>query len=218
MMGATECEIPGALEKQETPRVRPLIRTICGEAWKIRGRLLTPQIDVRGPAVAHARKWLSRTSARWPYERLLELTRHELDILAGCLWRVASAMGEEPEPYRRLRSNIGRRLGVPTGEFEDEAELGNPDPLEVAKAVAAQQEIKQQLQRNFRADDEAGYLDRRRRLRLAFRSVPKSFASSLLERLLFNTGNPVTKLFRYKLHPATQSEMINILKGKLEVI
>src|SRR5262245_32752765 len=103
--------------------VRPHIRSICGEAQRIRSRLLTAQGALRGRAIVHARKWLRRTSSRWPYERLQELTRRDLDILAGCLYGVASAMGEEPEPYRRLRSDIGKLLGVPAGELEGGAEL-----------------------------------------------------------------------------------------------
>jgi len=109
----------------ETPRLRPLIRSICGEARGIRSRLLAPQARAR--AIGYARKWLRRTSGRWPYERLRELTRRELDILAGCLYGVASAMGEEPEPYRRLRSDIGRLLRVPAGESASEFEIFPPD-------------------------------------------------------------------------------------------
>jgi len=43
-----------------------------------------------------------------------------------------------------------------------------------------------------------------RRLRLAFQSVPKSHAQKLLGRLLLDTSDSLTKLFRYKRHPATQ--------------
>src|SRR5262249_56252726 len=99
--------------ERESSRVRPLISSICGEAHRIRSRLLTLQGGLCRGAIVHARKWLRRTSNRWPYESLRELTRRELDILAGCLYGVVSAMGEEPEPYRRLRSDIGRLLGVP---------------------------------------------------------------------------------------------------------
>jgi len=106
----------------EAPRLRPLIRSICGEAQGIRRRLLTSRADARGGAIAYARKWLRRTSNRWPYDRLRDLTRRELDILAGCLYGVVSAMGEEPEPYRRLRSDIGRLLGVPAVRRAHETE------------------------------------------------------------------------------------------------
>jgi len=115
--GTDALEFLGESEERETPRVRPLIRSICGEARGIRRRLLTPQGGDRRYAVEHARKWLRRTSNRWPYESLRELTRRELDLLAGCLYGVASAMGEEPESYRRLRSDIGRLLRVPGGEI-----------------------------------------------------------------------------------------------------
>jgi hypothetical protein len=81
--------------------------------------------------------------------------------------------------------------------------------------ILAREQIETQLRRNFRADDEPGYLDRRKRLRLAFRSVPKRFARRLLAILQEDTSHPLTKLFRYKLHPATQDEMISILKKKL---
>jgi hypothetical protein len=86
---------------------------ICGEARKHRSRLVTARGALRSRAIVHARKWLRTTANRWPYERLRELTRRELDIIAGCLYGVASAIGEETEPYRRLRSDIGRLLGVP---------------------------------------------------------------------------------------------------------
>lgn len=95
--------------------------------------------------------------------------------------------------------------------------LNPPDPVDVATFLLAQGEIKKQLERNFRAEDEPGYLDRRARLRAAFHSVPKSFAGSLLDRF-FNKNDPLTKLFFYKLHPATQAEMISILQKKLDVI
>jgi hypothetical protein len=105
--------------ERESSRLRPLIRGICGKAYRIRSRLLTPQGGLRGGAIVHARKWLRRNSNRWPYESLRELTRRELDVLAGCRYGVVSAMGEEPEPYRRLRSDIGKRLGVPAGEITE---------------------------------------------------------------------------------------------------
>jgi hypothetical protein len=93
-----------------------------------------------------------------------------------------------------------------------------PDPVDTVTFLITQNKIKQQLQRNFRADDEPGYLDRRRRLREAFQSVPKSFAQGLLEKLLFDNNDPLTKLFNYKLHHATRNEMITILQNKLDVI
>lgn len=111
--------------ERESPGLRPLIRSICGEARRIRSRLLTAQGGLRGRVIVYARKWLSRTASRWPSERLRELTRRELDIFAGCLYGIASAMGEEPQAYRRLRSDIGRLLRVPAGELEDEAALEN---------------------------------------------------------------------------------------------
>src|SRR5262249_31553801 len=109
--------------ERESSRVRPLISSICGEAHRIRSRLLTLQGGLCRGAIVHARKWLRRTSNRWPYESLRELTRRELDVLAGCLYGVVSAMSEEPESYRQLRSDIGKRLGVPVNELEGEAEL-----------------------------------------------------------------------------------------------
>jgi V8-like Glu-specific endopeptidase len=121
----------------ESSRLRPLIRSICGEARRIRSRLLTAHGAPRSRAIVYARKWLRHASSRWRYEHLRELTRRELDILAGCLYGVASAMDEQPEPYRRLRSDIGKLLGVPAGELEGEAGMddgarprgsGSPDP------------------------------------------------------------------------------------------
>jgi hypothetical protein len=35
---------------------------------------------------------------------------------------------------------------------------------------------------------------------------------------LLDPNDPLAKLFRYKLHPATQREMLSILESKLEVI
>jgi V8-like Glu-specific endopeptidase len=111
--------------ESESSRLRPVVRSICGEARRIRSRVLAAPGALRSRAIVHARIWLRRTANRWPYERLLKesLTRRDLDILAGCLYGVASAIGEEPEPYRRLRSDIGRLLGAPSGEFDDEAAL-----------------------------------------------------------------------------------------------
>lgn len=98
----------------ELEYLQPVIRSICGEARNIRSGLLTARGTLRSGAIVHARKWLRRTANRWPYERLRTLARRELDILAGCLYGVASAMGEETEPYRRLRSDIGILLNVPS--------------------------------------------------------------------------------------------------------
>jgi V8-like Glu-specific endopeptidase len=110
--------------ESESFRLRPVVRSICGEARRIRSRVLAAPGAPRSRAIAHARIWLRRTANRWPYERLREeLTRRDLDILAGCLYGVASAIGEEPEPYRRLRSDMGRLLRVPSGEFGDQAAL-----------------------------------------------------------------------------------------------
>ncbi len=92
-----------------------------------------------------------------------------------------------------------------------------PDPADIASFLILKNEIKKQLDRNFRADDEPGYLDRRRRLRIAFQAVPKAFASDLLGHLLFK-NDPLAKLFHYKLHDATQQEMIGILQRKLETL
>ena len=111
-MAATEFELLGELGEWEMPRVRPHIRAICGEARRIRNRVLTLKGGDHGAAIVQARKWLTRTSTRWPYEALRQLTRRELDILAGCLYGVASALGEEPEPYSRLRTDIGKALGM----------------------------------------------------------------------------------------------------------
>lgn len=127
--------VRGGRAEYETPRVRPLIRSICGEARRIRSRLLSTPGAARGRANVHARIWLTRTANRWPYERLRDLSRRDLDILAGCTYGVASALGEEPAPYRRLRSDIGRLLGVPAAEAEGEL-IGNDDRVRVADTLA----------------------------------------------------------------------------------
>lgn len=103
-------------------RVRPLIRSVCGEAQRLRGRLLASHRMGRAGGAPQARKWLIRASNRWPQGALRELTRRELDLLAGCLYGVASAIGEEPEAYRRVRLHIGRLLAIPTTSLESEAE------------------------------------------------------------------------------------------------
>ena len=101
--------------------------------------------------------------------------------------------------------------------------IGQPDPLQqdpadVATFLLAESSIKTQLQRNFHAGDERGILDRRQQLREAFNSVPKRFASGLLDRLIFNSNDPLTRLFRYKIAMATRNEMLGILRQKLEII
>lgn len=123
----------------ESSRLRPLIRSICGEARRIRSRLLTLPGGLRGRATMHAKKWLRHTANRWPHEKLSKLPQRDLDILAGCLYGVASAIGDEPEPYRRMRSDIGRLLGVPSGEFEGEA--GLDDLLPSQRSDSADPEI-----------------------------------------------------------------------------
>lgn len=90
------------------------------------------------------------------------------------------------------------------------------DPADVPAFLIAKNKIQMQLQRNFREDDERGILDRRQRLREAFNLIPTSFASSLLERLMFNSNDPLTRLFRYKIATATRNEMLRILQRKLE--
>jgi hypothetical protein len=90
---------------------------------------------------------------------------------------------------------------------------GTIDPVDVAKYLLSQAEIKRQLERNFRADDVAGFLDRRRKLRQAFESVPKSFAQHLFARLL-NKNDPLAKLFNYKIATPSRNEMISILLKK----
>lgn len=97
------------------------------------------------------------------------------------------------------------------------AEMDQP-PINLGEAdefLKAGAEIRRQLNRNFRADDEAGYLDRRQKLRLAFRSVPDSFAEFLFEQLT-DKKDPLTKMFRYKLHDATVNEMLGILFEKVK--
>jgi|GraSoiStandDraft_51_1057287.scaffolds.fasta_scaffold368863_1 hypothetical protein len=81
------------------------------------------------------------------------------------------------------------------------------------KALEAVAEVKKQLERNFRADDEPGILDRRRRLRAAFNSVPKLFAPSLQTRLT-DKNDELGRLFHYKLATPTRNEMLNILLSK----
>jgi hypothetical protein len=101
--------------------------------------------------------------------------------------------------------------------------IGQPDPLQqdpadVTTFLIAVNRIKTQLQRNFQVNDERGILDRRQRLREAFNLVPKSFSSGLLERLIFNSNDPLTRLFRYKIATATRNEMLGILQQKQETI
>jgi len=90
---------------------------------------------------------------------------------------------------------------------------GTVDPVDVANYLLTQAEIKRQLERNFRAGDVAGFLDRRRKLRQAFESVPRSFAQHLLGRLV-NKHHPLAKLFNYKIATSTRNELIAILLKK----
>lgn len=92
------------------------------------------------------------------------------------------------------------------------------DPADVPAYLITENKIKMQLQRNFQKDDVRGVLDRRQRLREAFNLIPRSFASGLLERLMFNSNDPLTRLFRYKIATATRNEMLRILQRKLETI
>ena len=57
----------------------------------------------------------------------------------GAIYGLASAIGEEPEPYRRLRSDIGKLLRVPSGEFDGEA--GFDDLLRPQRSGSADSEI-----------------------------------------------------------------------------
>jgi hypothetical protein len=91
------------------------------------------------------------------------------------------------------------------------------NPVDLAKYIGIQEVIRQQLERNFRADDEPRILDRRRRLREAFQSVPNSYAQELFGRLI-SANDPLARLFRYKIATATRNEMLSILRSKLEVI
>lgn len=91
------------------------------------------------------------------------------------------------------------------------------DPGEMTKFLDATSEINKQLKLNFRADDVAGYLDRRKKLRKAFESVPDSFAKSLVEQLS-DSNDPLAKLFKYKLATPTRNEMILILLKKSGLI
>lgn len=87
---------------------------------------------------------------------------------------------------------------------------------EATHYMHAGSEIKRQLRRNFRADDERGYLDRRQKLRDAFNAVPNSFAPFLYEQLT-DPSDELAQLFRYKLATATRSEMLRILLDKMSV-
>jgi hypothetical protein len=100
-----------------------------------------------------------------------------------------------------------KRLGSPgfTGFSEPV-----PGMADARKALLAVAEIRHQLGRNFRADDEAGVLDRRQRLREAFNSVPKAFALSLWSRLT-DKNDELGKFFRYRLATPTRNEMLAIL-------
>jgi hypothetical protein len=146
--------------------------------------------------VARARCQLSR--ARWEF-MVWNRTRR----IPG---RLVRGLGQVPNPgdpdpgIRRTPPKIDPGIVSPQG----------PDPLDQVKSLMAEAEIKKQLQRRFRVDDEAGILDRMRRLREAFNSVPKAFAPALLGRLM-NQNDPLAKLFRYSIATATRNEMISIL-------
>jgi hypothetical protein len=92
-------------------------------------------------------------------------------------------------------------------------DISQPASQDIVNYLRAGGEIKKQLERNFRADDVTGYLDRRRKLRQAFELVPKSFAKHLLDQLL-DQNEPLAKLFNYKISRHTRNEMISILLKK----
>jgi hypothetical protein len=97
-----------------------------------------------------------------------------------------------------------------------DVEMDNP-PFNLADAenfAKAGAEIRAQLNRNFLATDEPGYLDRRRKLRIAFNAIPDSFAEFLYLQLT-DKPDPLSQLFHYKLHPATVNEMLGILWKKM---
>jgi len=93
-------------------------------------------------------------------------------------------------------------------------DLNQPDSQDIDNLLKAGEEIRNQLKRNFRADDIKGYLDRRRKLRQAFELVPKSFAKFLVDQLL-DKNDPLAKLFNYKISRHTRNEMISILLSKV---
>jgi hypothetical protein len=99
--------------------------------------------------------------------------------------------------------------------FVGEMDQPGLNMAEAEQFLKAGSEIRAQLNRNFLATDERGYLERRQKLRLAFRSVPDSFAESLFAQLV-DKNDPLSKLFHYKLHPATINEMLGILLEKMD--
>jgi|SRR5262245_16327432 len=92
-------------------------------------------------------------------------------------------------------------------------DVNQPASQDTVNYIRAGGEIRKQLERNFRADDVRGYLDRRSKLRQAFESVPNSFAQQLLDQLL-DSNDPLAKLFNYKISRHTRTEMISILLRK----
>lgn len=103
--------------------------------------------------------------------------------------------------------------GYPIEPVPSAVEGLGQSPDDVRRFIRTGAEIKRQLERNFRADDVAGFLDRRRKLRQAFESVPRSFAQHLLAQLM-DKNDSLAKLFKYKLATPTRDEMISILLGK----
>jgi hypothetical protein len=113
---------------------------------------------------------------------------------------------------RREPSPGSLRGGAAMGEMK-EPSLNLDEASQFTYAVS---EIKRQLRRNFRADDERGYLDRRQKLRNAFNAVPNSFAPFLYEQLT-DPSDEVAKLFHYRLATATRNEMLRILLDKTTI-
>jgi hypothetical protein len=115
-----------------------------------------------------------------------------------------------PSAFARREPSSGSSPGRTTMREMEQPSLNLSEASQFSQAVA---EILHQLRRNFRADDERGYLERRQKLRGAFNAVPNSFAPFLYQQLN-DPSDEVAKLFRFKLATATRNEMQRILLDK----
>jgi hypothetical protein len=158
-------------------------------------------------------------AATQPAAAGLGLTAPTTVRILGTIFRTQSAIRLKGRPAVRPVPLDSRYLGYggTPGDIITPPEIDpgirlpqGPTSAEGALFAAIRAAIVLQLNRNLRADDEKGILERRQILRNLFKAVPKSLAADLLGRLM-NMNDPLARQFRGRLHRATRGEMMDIL-------